>query len=134
MPYGIPCPDPLIILNSYLEGFRGDDLITAFCVQLAESDGYASAIHQNPIEPRKKSSGSVDRGIWQFNSFWHSEVTDAQAFNIRAANRAAYALYVKSKGFSQWNTYQNGAHLPFVQRAHKALADAQSIIGWIQEA
>ena len=34
-----------------------------------------------------KPAGSKDRGWFQINSYWHKEVTDEQAFDLRFATK-----------------------------------------------
>jgi hypothetical protein len=50
----------------------------------------------------------MDRGILQFNSYWHKDVTDACAFNPQCAFQQAYRVSQGGTNFSQWATYQNG--------------------------
>jgi len=51
-------------------GFTGTGLVNAVAVALAESNGDTNARNVN-------AGGSVDRGVWQINGYWHSEVSDA---------------------------------------------------------
>jgi len=49
------------------------------------------------------NNGSCDRGLWQINSYWHSEVSDAEAFNWKLATDHAYRIYVEAGySFSPW--------------------------------
>src|SRR5205807_638817 len=61
---------------------------------------------------------SVDRGLWQINSFWHGEVTDACAFDPPCNARGTHTIWANG-GWSQWTTFTNGAY-----QAHMAEAQA----------
>ncbi len=84
-------------------GFRGlaADIIVA--IALAESAG-GNTLARNCNNP----GGSCDRGILQINNYWHSEVSDACAYDPGCAFRAAFRI---SGGwdFHQWVTYTTGA-------------------------
>lgn len=45
-----------------------------------------------------------DRGIFQLNSYWHREVSDAEAFDARANIREAYRISKQGTDWSQWST------------------------------
>jgi hypothetical protein len=51
-------------------GFSGNDWVIAVAVAEAESAGWTHARLIN-------TDCSVDRGLWQINSFWHGEVSDS---------------------------------------------------------
>jgi hypothetical protein len=50
----------------------------------------------------------MDRGILQFNSYWHKDVSDACAFNPACAFQQAYRVSQNGTNFSSWATYKNG--------------------------
>lgn len=87
---------------AYAAGFRGDGLVWAVAVAEAESGGDTTARNRN-------TDGSVDRGLWQFNSRWHPEVTDAMADDPGQAAKAAYRVSAGGRSWGQWSTYGNGA-------------------------
>ena len=58
-----------------------------------ESRWEKDAIHRN--------RGSVDRGIWQINSYFHPEVSESCAFSPLCATKEAIRI-VKTKGWSEW--------------------------------
>lgn len=60
-----------------------------------ESGFNVKAINEN-------SWGSIDRGICQFNDFWHPEISDEQAFDYKYAVRAMCER-IKKGGISDWN-------------------------------
>jgi hypothetical protein len=91
-------------------GFRGQGWVISVAVALAESGGWTRARHIN-------TDCSVDRGLWQINSYWHREVSDRQAFKPRRAARAAYRISAGGSDWTPWTTYNNDAY-----RAHMAQA------------
>jgi hypothetical protein len=91
-------------------GFRGQGWVISVAVSLAESGGWTRARHIN-------TDCSVDRGLWQINSYWHREVSNGQAFKPRRAARAAYRISAGGSNWRPWTTYNNGAY-----RAHMAQA------------
>src|SRR5690242_11175877 len=59
-------------------GFSGNDWTISVAVALAESGGWSHARLIN-------TDCSVDRGLWQINSYWHGEVSDSCAFDPTCA-------------------------------------------------
>lgn len=73
--------------TGYDAGFRGDGLVTAVAVALAESSCNPSATNvQNNTPP------SRDRGLWQINDYWHPEVDDACAYDAQCNANAAFEI------------------------------------------
>lgn len=83
----------------------------AVAVALAESGGDCKAKGYN--------SDSVDRGLWQINSKWHSEVSDSCAYDCIC--NAEHAVKISNKGtdWTPWSTWNNGAY-----KAHMSTAEA----------
>jgi chitodextrinase len=97
-------------------GFTGNDWVISVAVAEAESGGWS---HARLID----TDCSVDRGMWQINSYWHSEVSDACAFDPTCAASATHTIWANG-GWSQWTTYTNGAYL-----SH--MADAQAAVNQV---
>ena len=97
----------------YDAGFSGQGLVISIAVSLAESSGWTQAVLVD-------SDCSRDRGLWQINSYWHSEVTDAQAFDPPEAAQAAYRISSSGNDWSPWTTYQNGAYQQYMSEAQQA--------------
>lgn len=76
-------------------GFKGDGLVTATALALEESGGWTQAVNTN-------ADGTKDRGLWQFNTKWHPEVSDAAAFDPK---RAAVEAFRVSKGGTDWSQW-----------------------------
>ncbi|MFI7600348.1 carbohydrate-binding protein [Actinoplanes sp. NPDC049681] len=92
-------------------GFAGQDWTISVAVALAESAGWTRARLIN-------TDCSVDRGLWQINSFWHGEVSDSCAFSPSCAANATHTIWA-ARGWTEWTTYNNGAY-----QAHMAEAQA----------
>lgn len=106
--------------TAYDAGFRGNALVVAVAIAGAESGWRADASNSTGNEP----AGSVDRGMWQLNSHWHSEVSDECAYAPRCAAKAVYRISAAGLDWSQWVTYTSGAyssHLPAAQAAVHAV-------------
>ncbi|MFD8087939.1 hypothetical protein ACFV4F_40350 [Kitasatospora sp. NPDC059722] len=99
----------------YTAGFRGDALVTAIAVGMAESSCNPLASNvQNNTPP------STDRGLWEINSYWHPEVSDACAYDAQCNANAAYRISNKGTDWAQWSTYKEGAHLRYLDAARAA--------------
>jgi hypothetical protein len=97
-------------------GFSGNDWVVAVAVAEAESAGWTHARLIN-------TDCSVDRGLWQINSYWHGEVSDGCAFDPTCNAQATHTIWANG-GWTQWTTYNNGAY-----QAH--LAEAQAAVNQV---
>jgi hypothetical protein len=89
----------------------------AIAIILAESGGNPGATNTEGNKPP-----SIDRGLWQFNSKWHPEVTDSCAFDPVCSTKAAFALSKGGTDYSQWTAFKNGTFKQFLARAQAALS------------
>ena len=64
-----------------------------------ESSWNPKAVHQN--------KGSVDRGLWQINSYFHPEVSKDCAFDTACSTIEAIKI-IKTKGFDEWSCVSKG--------------------------
>jgi len=94
-------------------GLHGDGLVISIAVALAESQGWTRAVLIN-------TDCSRDRGVWQINSYWHSEVPDDQAFDPAGCATAAYNISSGGSNWTPWTTYNNGAYQQYMDRARSA--------------
>lgn len=92
--------------HAYAAGFRGKALVNAVAVALAESGGRTDAVGVNSDRWHSR-----DRGLWQINSHWHPEVSDAEAFNPASAARAAYRISSGGGSWSPWATWPVSANV-----------------------
>lgn len=56
----------------------------------------------DPLAINKNSPQSIDRGLYQINSFYHPEVTDEQAFDVDFSTRF-FCQAVKDGNLNWWN-------------------------------
>jgi hypothetical protein len=94
-------------------GFTGNDWTISVAIAEAESSGWTRATLVD-------SDCSVDRGLWQINSYWHSEVTDACAFDPPCAAQSTHTIWANG-GWNQWTTYTNGAYQAHMAEAQDAV-------------
>jgi hypothetical protein len=99
------------------KGFHGNALVISVAVALAESSGWTKAVLIN-------TDCSRDRGLWQINSRWHGEVSDAQAFDPNACAQATFTISSGGTNWTPWVTYNNGAYQQFMARARTAAQQA----------
>ncbi|WP_206737003.1 transglycosylase SLT domain-containing protein [Streptomyces sp. GZWMJZ-114] len=100
---------------AYNAGWRGETLVTATAVALAESSGRYWVVN---------SIGCV--GLWQINVPVHIKAhpswTTAAMKDPAQNASAAMTLYKAAKGWKPWEAYTTGAHLAQVGRARLAAA------------
>jgi hypothetical protein len=74
-------------------------------------------------------SGSVDRGLWQVNSCYHSEVSASCAYDPSCNAKAMAKISSDGSNWSPWSTYKNGAYKKYLSEAQKAMAGLSSDAG-----
>lgn len=98
-------------------GFKGDGLIWAVAVAIAESGGRPDAVNTNSDQ-----WSSRDRGLWQINDHWHPEVSDAAAFNPAKCAKAAFKISARGTNWRPWSTFDNRLAYAMYSRAGRAVA------------
>jgi hypothetical protein len=104
----------------YNAGFRGNSLVTAVAIAMAESSCNPSAVGSNPAGSGCPN-GSLDRGLWQINNCWHPEVSDTCAYNSQCNANAAYTISYSGTYWQPWSTYNNGAYTSHLAAAQAAV-------------
>ena len=66
-------------------------------------------------------TGSDDRGLWQINSHYHSEVSDACAFQVQCNTAAAFLISDKGRNWSAWAPYNSGAWAGYISLAEQSV-------------
>lgn len=94
-------------------GFKGDALVNAVSVALAESGQYFSKTDEWKCDPIARfvnlgTRYSVDRGIFQINSVAHPDVTDDEADTPLTAAKEAYRISKNGTNFTPWATWNSG--------------------------
>ncbi|RUS15020.1 hypothetical protein BC937DRAFT_93022 [Endogone sp. FLAS-F59071] len=102
----------LIAQNS---GFTGNSLVLSVAIALAESSGWTRATLIN-------TDCSQDRGLWQINNRWHSEVSDDQAFDPAQCSQAAYRISSSGSNWALWTTFTSGAYSAYMAEAQAAVS------------
>jgi len=97
------------IANYWISAYGKSNCQTAVAVAMAESRGDCSAQYVN-------GPGSIDRGLWQINSYWHPECSDSCAYSCSCNAGCAVNVW-KSSGWNAWATYKNGLHSPYMNDA-----------------
>lgn len=90
--------DAQLLALAHNAGFTGDAAVQAAAVAKAESGGRPDAQNSTGNYPET----SRDRGVLQFNSFWHPEVSDECAFDPACAFREAYRVSNGGSNFGAW--------------------------------
>lgn len=90
-------------------------IIVAIAVAMAESSCSPSAVNVN-------SGGSRDRGLWQMNSYYHSEVSDACAFQIQCNANSAWNISNHGTDWKPWTTFASGAWKTYLTAARSAIS------------
>ncbi|WP_198348118.1 transglycosylase SLT domain-containing protein [Plantactinospora sp. KBS50] len=105
---------------AYAAGFRGNPLVTAVAVAMAESSCNPSAVGSNG--PTSGCPyGSLDRGLWQINNCYHPTVTDTCAYDAQCNANAAYSISSGGSNWQPWSTYNNGAYASYLSAAQAAV-------------
>jgi hypothetical protein len=92
----------------------GDRIALATAIARAESSFRPS------ITNTAGNAHGIDRGLFQINSYWHPEVSAACALSASCNTRAAVRISKTATKWSEWWTYNNGKHLPYMTSARAA--------------
>ena len=92
----------------------GERLAIAVAVARAESS------FRTTVTNTAGNTHGVDRGLWQINSYFHPEVSDACAFSASCNARAMARISNYGRSWSQWWTYNNGKHYQYMTSSRAA--------------
>lgn len=104
-------------------------IVVAVAVALAESGCQYNVYLCNPSLAQghyppvscPAGTGSYDRGLWQINSYYHSDVSDACAFQVQCNAAAAFLISGKGSNWSAWVPYNSGAWARYISLAEQAV-------------
>lgn len=99
------------------QGFAVQDAITVAAIALAESGGNPNAVSRPNSDPMH----SLDRGLLQINSYWHSEVPDSCAYDPVCAMQAAFRISQGGKNFSPWSTFTSQKYRQYTSVVQQAI-------------
>lgn len=116
---GIPAPVPLedAIRLAFAAGFRGNDLVTAVAVAMAESGLHAQAQGDGGI---RDNTWGYSVGLWQIRSLNKDHNTGRVRDDVVNVDpwrnaQAAFELYRGRKGkFTDWSAFKNGNYKQFL--------------------
>jgi hypothetical protein len=92
----------------------GERIATAVAVAKAES-GFRPQI-TNTVG----NAHGIDRGLFQINSYWHPEVSATCALSASCNTRQAVRISRVATRWTEWWTWKNGKHIPFMTSARAA--------------
>jgi hypothetical protein len=92
----------------------GERIAVAVAVAKAES-GFRATITNT-----EGNTHGIDRGLFQINSYWHSEVSAACALSASCNTRAAVRISKTATVWTEWWTWKNGKHIPFMTSSRAA--------------
>lgn len=88
----------------------------AVAIAMRESRGVPDVVNVNKGGP---APGSHDVGLWQINTYYHHEWTEAQLLDPQTN---AYAMGVISNRGTQWGAWDGPSYAQFLPEARKAAA------------
>jgi Lysozyme like domain len=122
---GVVLSPAQIARHAHEAGFRGDGLVTAVAVALAESRGDTRA--HNGVAP------DDSWGLWQINMrgplgpdrrHQFGLASNRDLFNPGLNARVAHALSQGGRDWTPWSTYLHGSHQRFLDRARQGVKAA----------
>jgi Lysozyme like domain/Ricin-type beta-trefoil lectin domain len=104
-------------------------IVVAVAVALAESGCQYHVYLCNPSLAQgyyppvscPAGTGSYDRGLWQVNSYYQSDVSDACAFQVQCNTAAAFRISDKGRNWSAWTSYNSGAWARYISLAEQSV-------------
>lgn len=96
-------------------GFQGSDAHIATAIALAESGGNPLAYNEE-----KNARGGTPQflgsyGLWQIYLKAHPEFSGQNLYDKVVNANAAFDLYSRRNGFTDWATYNNGDYQSYIQ-------------------
>lgn len=113
--------------HAYRANFRGEGGAIMLAIAKAES-----GLVPNNRNVNTDTRRTIDRGILQFNSYWHSEVSDVEADDPARAFVAGYRVSAGGSSFGQWSTYNGGQYKTHLAAARAAMAKVEQQAGGAQ--
>lgn len=105
-------------------GFAANQIPRAVAIAMAESSLQPG--NQSPNRNRAGQVTSIDRGLWQINDHFHSEISNAQAFDPLQNAIAAFNISKGGTDWRQWTTFRTGAFEKFLPQVQQALKGGYS--------
>jgi hypothetical protein len=101
-------------------GGSSDTCQVAVAVALAESAGDCHATLHNTAKDDDEIVNTEDRGLWQLNSKFHSEVSGECAYSCKCNAKETIRISKGGTDFSTWTTFKKGLHKKYMSQALSA--------------
>lgn len=95
---------------------------TAIAIATAESSLNCEAYNINPAKNGRPQT--IDRGLFQINSFYHADVDRNCAYDCVCNVREAFRISRKGNNWTPWTTFKNNLHSPYLPKAAEVCARA----------
>ena len=95
-------------------GFSGPDLATAVAIALAESSGNPAKYNAETAAKGGTPPGQGSYGLWQIYLKMHPEFAGVNLLDPQTNANAAYSIYSRRGGFSDWATYIDGTYMQYL--------------------
>jgi hypothetical protein len=117
-----------MVALAYRVGFRGSALVTAVSVAEAES-GFDPLISGYNRTPGGRVT-SIDRGLWQINNVYHSEVSDSCAYDALCNAIQAYRISAHGTYWHPWSTWLDGINRQYIPHV-QSVFDGREWQAWV---
>ena len=87
----------------------GSNWRLAYAVMMSESSGRVKVTNTNT-----DMHNSIDRGLFQINSYWHPDVSIECAFDMVCNIQEAYRISNGGTNWQPWYGYTNGHYIKFL--------------------
>tara|TARA_R110000851_G_scaffold212649_2_gene365350 strand:- start:418 stop:885 length:468 start_codon:yes stop_codon:yes gene_type:complete len=104
-----PVPTEKELIKREIQEVFGDEWKLAYAVMMSESSGRVKITNQNKDDHR-----SIDRGLFQINSYWHPDVSIDCAFDMKCNIKEAYRISKGGKNWNPWYGYLHGGYKKFL--------------------
>lgn len=104
-------PDEVIqdFVKAEIKRVFGENWKMAYAVMFSESSGRINAVNQNTDRHE-----SIDRGLFQINSYWHPDVSIDCAFDMYCNIKEAYRISNGGTNWRPWYGYRNGNYRKYL--------------------
>ena len=96
-------------IKEKIQDVFGSNWRVAYAIMMAESHEKPNAINYN-----SDRSKSIDRGLFQINSYWHPDVSIECAFDIDCNIKEAYRISKGGTNWTPWVTYKKGIYKKYL--------------------
>jgi len=91
-------------------------------IALSTAIAFAESSFRPWITNTEGNTHGTDRGLFQINSYWHPEVSATCALSASCNTRAAMRISKQATKWTEWWTFNNRKHIPYMTSARGAQA------------